>query len=75
MILASNGGVMTVDAQQAYEAVQQAQALLPNNDTALTLIGSDLGGEQVTLGLIALDQLRGAIGAALPEPVASPSPG
>jgi hypothetical protein len=71
-ILAGNGGQMTPDAQQALDVVEQAQAALPNNDTAMTVIVSDLGGTQVTLGMIALDQLRGTIAAAAPEPVSTP---
>ena len=66
---------MTADAQQAFDVVKQAQAALPDNGTAMTVIVSDLGGEQVTLGMITLDQLRGTIAAAAPEPVASPSAG
>jgi hypothetical protein len=74
-ILDGNGGVMTPDAQQAFDVVQQAQAALPDNGTALTVIVSDIGGQQVTLGMIALDQLRGTIAEAVPEPAASASPG
>jgi hypothetical protein len=74
-ILAGNGGVMTADAQQAFGVVQQAQAALPDNDTAMTVIVSDIGGDQVTLGMIALDQLRGTIATAVPEPAATSSPG
>lgn len=74
-ILAGNGGQMTADAQAAYATVQAAESALPDNDSAMTVIVSDLGGQAVTLGLIALDQLRGAIEGALPSPLPSVTPG
>ncbi len=73
-ILVGSGGVMTADAQHAFDVVKQAQASLPDNGTAMTVIVSDLGGDQVTLGMITLDQLRGTIAAAAPEPAPGPVP-
>jgi hypothetical protein len=85
-LLVQTGGVMTPEAQVALDTVKKVEALLPTNTSGLVVIVSDLGGQQMTLGLIELDRLRGEIAAAVDAgpsetapagsaPADSPAPG
>jgi hypothetical protein len=65
-ILVQTGGTMTGAASVALQKVNAAKAALPANTSALVIIVSDLGGQQITAGLIEIDQDRGDIDAALP---------
>ncbi|MEA2623045.1 MAG: hypothetical protein QOH61_1955 [Chloroflexota bacterium] len=60
-LLIQTGGTVTPEATAALAAVDRAKQALPKDTSALVIIVSDLGGGQVTLGLIELDRLRGAI--------------
>lgn len=64
-LLVQTGGVMTPEAQTALDTVKQVEQALPTNTSALVVIVSDLGGQQITLGLIEIDRLRGEIAPAV----------
>jgi hypothetical protein len=67
-ILVQTGGVMTPAAQTALDTVNRAEQALPKDNSFMTIIVSDVGGQAMTLGLIDLEQLRGDISAAANRP-------
>lgn len=60
-LLQQSGGVMTPDASAALADVERAQTALPPDTSPLVVIASDLGGNTMTQGLIAIEGARDPI--------------
>lgn len=60
-LMVASGGLPTPDTQAALAQVDAAHAALPKNNDALVIIVDDIGGQDVTRGLLAIEEARGPI--------------
>lgn len=64
-VLEASRGAQTPESVAALEAVNDAQAALPTDDSGLTIIVSEVTEPDSTEGLLAIERARGAISAAV----------
>lgn len=64
-LLQASGGDVTDDIRAAYEAVGAAQASLPLDQDALSIVVSDLAGQAITAALVDIESQRGLLEAAV----------
>lgn len=60
-LMVASGGISTPETQPALAQVDAAHAALPKNNDALVIIVDDIGGQDVTRGLLAIEEARGPI--------------
>jgi hypothetical protein len=60
-LMVASGGIATPDTQAALAQVDAAHAALPRNNDALLIIVDDIGGQDLTRGLLAIEEARGPI--------------